>query len=141
MIERKLFQTIIKSIPILCVDVVIKYNQKYLLVRRTNEPLKGEWYVVGGRVNIGESALLAAKRKIKEELGITISETLKFKGYYEDFFRLNSFESDVLYHTFSAVFECEFINKYEIKLDNQASDWQWARALPNRFIQNSFLFD
>ena len=141
MIERELYQTIIKSIPIFCVDIVIKYNQRYLLVKRTNEPLKGAWYVVGGRVNHGELALLAAKRKIKEELGITISETLKFKGYYEDFFGLNSFESDVLYHTFSAVFECEFINKYEIKLDNQASAWQWDSTLPHRFIENSVLFD
>ena len=56
MIPAEQYKEIIKVLPILCVDIVIKNNRgEYLLVKRAHEPLKGRWWVVGGRVHKGES--------------------------------------------------------------------------------------
>ena len=66
MIPKEFYKEILKVIPIVCVDIVI-CNSKglYLLVKRKNEPLKGWWWVVGGRVLHGETAKEAAARKIR----------------------------------------------------------------------------
>ena len=51
------YTDILKDLPIFCVDIVIKNDQEeYLLIKRNNEPKKGEWWVIGGRVLKGETA-------------------------------------------------------------------------------------
>ena len=65
-IQENLYKKIIKNVPILCVDLIIKYHDQYLLVQRKESPLKGEWWVPGGRVQIGETLEAAAKRKLTE---------------------------------------------------------------------------
>jgi len=55
MIQENLYKKILEYLPILCVDVIIKdLNGSILLIKRNNEPLKGEWWVIGGRVLHGE---------------------------------------------------------------------------------------
>jgi colanic acid biosynthesis protein WcaH len=45
------YQKIVEQIPIVCVDAVIMNRKgQYLLVRRKNEPLKGEFWLPGGRI-------------------------------------------------------------------------------------------
>ena len=43
---------------------------KVLLVRRKNPPNRGRWTVPGGLVELGESVEEAARREVKEELGV-----------------------------------------------------------------------
>jgi len=53
--------------PILCVDVILRNRKgEYLLLKRLNEPKKGRWWPVGGRVSGGELTA-AARRKVREE--------------------------------------------------------------------------
>ena len=50
------YTKIIEDLPIYCVDIIIKNDQEeYLLIKRNNEPKKGEWWVIGGRVLKGET--------------------------------------------------------------------------------------
>lgn len=131
MIETNLYKKIIKSVPIVCVDIIIKNSRnKFLLVKRKNNPLKGEWWVVGGRIQHLEKAKEAAKRKIKQEINLRINNLL-FEGIYEDNFENNSFEEKP-YHTISLVFSCKINDESEIILDKQSSEWIWAEELPNR---------
>ena len=134
MIPEQLYRQIISVIPILCVDVIIRNEAgRYLLVRRRNEPLKGDWWVVGGRILQGEYAHQACVRKILEEVGLETRE-LHFLGFYEDMFDKNSFDVPGIYHTLSLVFETQVTTAQIIQLDNQHSAWGWFDELPSRFV-------
>lgn len=133
MIPDHLYREIISVIPIVCVDVVIRNEAgKVLLLRRKNEPLKDQWWVVGGRIHAGEPARQACVRKTFEESGLAIEE-LEFLGFYEDVFDKNSFDEAKPYHTLSLVFETRVTKKQAIHLDAQHTEWAWFDSLPDRF--------
>jgi mutator protein MutT len=52
--------------------VVLDEEGRVLLVKRANEPLKGEWSVPGGAVELGETVADAVRREIREESGIEV---------------------------------------------------------------------
>ena len=58
--------------PIVGVGAVIIENKKILMVRRATEPLKGEWSLPGGVVELGETLADAVKREVREETGFKI---------------------------------------------------------------------
>ena len=58
--------------PALTVDVVIKFRDGVVLVRRRNEPFKDKWALPGGFVEYGEKVELAAAREAMEETGIRV---------------------------------------------------------------------
>ena len=140
MITESLYREIFSVLPIICVDVVIRNKSgKVLLARRKNEPIKGHWWVVGGRILSGESAHQACIRKTLEETGLKINE-LRFLGFYEDVYEKNAFDVPEPYHTLSLAFETQLSSEQSeetIRLDSQHSDWGWFDKLPERFIISS----
>lgn len=69
-IPQPLYNKILEVIPIVCVDCIIIYNHHVLFVKRDREPLKGEWFLPGGRLHKDESLEECALRKAKEETGL-----------------------------------------------------------------------
>ncbi len=59
--------------PILGVGAVV-WNEKgeIVLIRRGNEPRRGEWSIPGGRVEWGETILEAISREVREETGLEV---------------------------------------------------------------------
>lgn len=132
-ISAKQYGEILEVLPILCVDIVITNPKgEYLLIKRSNEPLKGQWWVIGGRVFKGESLKQAAIRKTAEEVGLTIADVRPI-GYYEDTFEKNIFGSPTPLHSVSVVFSSTVDGDQPVELDEQSLEWKFCARLPHNF--------
>lgn len=131
-LEPEDYKNVITKVPILCVDGVIMKENHYVLVKRANEPLKGEWWVPGGRVELNETVGNAFRRKMKDELGVDV-ENINLMGYYEDQFPETP--HGVPIHTVSVVFFAEVPWNAELKVNDESSEYQLSESLPDRFVQ------
>lgn len=66
-----------------CVAVIISQGDKILLARRAFEPAKGMWDLVGGFIDVDESAEDAVIRETKEETGLDVT-VKKYLGSISD---------------------------------------------------------
>ena len=58
--------------PIVGVGGVIIENGRALLIRRGSEPLRGEWSIPGGTLELGESLQEGVARELREETGLDV---------------------------------------------------------------------
>ena len=58
--------------PIVAVGAVILDGDRVLLIQRGQEPLKGEWSLPGGAVEIGETLEAAVAREVREETSLDV---------------------------------------------------------------------
>lgn len=62
------------STLIRCVGAVIaRPDGRILLIKRGNEPGRGLWSLPGGRIEPGESDVVALTREVQEETGLTVA--------------------------------------------------------------------
>jgi ADP-ribose pyrophosphatase YjhB (NUDIX family) len=61
--------------PIVAVGAIVVENGRVLMARRGKEPSYGLWSVPGGAVHLGEDLKTAARREIREELGVEVELT------------------------------------------------------------------
>ena len=60
------------SAPIVAIGAVIVDAGRVLLVRRGSEPLKGQWSLPGGALELGESLTAGLVREVREETGLVV---------------------------------------------------------------------
>lgn len=58
--------------PIVGVGGIVIRGSSVLLIRRGHEPLKGEWSIPGGMLELGESLKEGVQREILEETGLEV---------------------------------------------------------------------
>ena len=58
--------------PLVGVGGVVIYRNRALLIRRGCEPLKGEWSIPGGMLELGEELVAGVQRELKEETGLDV---------------------------------------------------------------------
>ena len=58
--------------PIVGVGGVVILGSRVLLIRRGREPLKGEWSIPGGMLELGESLKDGVRREVLEETGLKV---------------------------------------------------------------------
>ncbi len=63
-----------------CCACVLR-DHRLLLIKRGHEPGKGNWSFPGGRIELGETILEAAKRETLEETGVEIAPLAVFQVY------------------------------------------------------------
>jgi|APSaa5957512535_1039671.scaffolds.fasta_scaffold106831_2 colanic acid biosynthesis protein WcaH len=132
------YSKILEDLPIYCVDIIIKNDkEEYLLIKRNNEPKKGEWWVVGGRVLKGETAKEAAIRKVKQETDLQVRK-IEPVGYFELVNGENPFGLPFKYHTISVVFMAIADDYQKINLDDQSTDFKFSKELPKDFNIQAF---
>lgn len=122
-IPQGLYDEIIKNVPIVCVDILIWYQDHYLLVKRNREPAKGQYWFPGGRIHKGELAYSAALRIAMEEVGLDCS-VRKSLGFYETIFDKSTVEN----HGIHSVNLCYLLHSStnKVKLDSTSDEYQWV---------------
>ena len=132
------YQKIIKSMPIFCIDFLISYRDKYLLIKRKEEPLKNIFWVIGGRILFRETIEDAAKRIQQREIGKHFSN-FKEIGFSNYFFHDNPDSRAT--HTPTLLFQISVQKIFYPKIDKQHSDFIWSKEIPNELIKQTTFFE
>ena len=61
--------------PIVGVGGIVIDGDRVLLVQRATEPLKGQWSIPGGALELGESLTEGVARELPEETGVAVEPT------------------------------------------------------------------
>ena len=110
--------------PIVAVGAVIVEAGRALLVRRGTEPLKGEWSIPGGVVELGETLREAAAREAKEETGLEVEAGAVLEVVDRI---MRDPESKVQYHYVLVDFLCRRLAG-EAQAGADASELRWITA-------------
>lgn len=135
-INKQLYKKIMEKIPVVCVDgLIINEKKEFLLVKRANEPLKNEYWLVGGRLHKNELIHQAMKRKLYQEIGVK-NLPIKYLGHFEEFFEKTEQKISGNFHSISFVHLVFLSSKTKIKLDNQSLGYKWHSKLPKIFYKH-----
>lgn len=127
------FAFVIKSTPLISIDLCIVHNKKLLIGKRVNSPAKYNYFVPGGRIYKNEKIENAIQRIIKDEIGIKKDlyklDDLEFIGIYEHFYTENFLETeDFNTHYIVMAYKMNLHNFEMIdneKILSQHSDLKW----------------
>ncbi len=122
-IDDPVFKSIIKHIPLISLDFVVRRHGKVLLGKRLNKPAKGYWFTVGGRIFKDEKINDTIHRIAKEELGVELTTVPKFIGVFEHFYDDAIYE-DVSTHYVNLVYEVD-IDALDDLPDEQHNAYRW----------------
>jgi 8-oxo-dGTP diphosphatase len=89
--------------PIVGVGALIIEDGRVLLVKRGHPPLRGEWSIPGGALEVGETLREAAAREACEETGLVV-EARDLLGVYDRV--LHDADGRLLYHYVLIDFLC-----------------------------------
>jgi colanic acid biosynthesis protein WcaH len=126
-IPEETFATCLEHAPQPCVDLVVERDGGVVLVRRQNEPARGEWFWPGGRLYKGESLDDAAHRVAREELGLDVRVNERL-GVSEHFWETASVAGLDSRHTVPVVYRVEPTPVDQpIVLDSQHDEYRVLR--------------
>ena len=121
----KTFKIIHELMPIVCIDVVIRIDGKFLLIKREKEPAKGQFWFPGGRLIKHEKIKDAAARIVKQETNLNIINQV-FLDIDETIFDEDPFEHNGKTHTVNLVFAANVraVDMMALALDEHHSDFK-----------------
>ena len=101
---------------------VVIHRNRALLIRRGGEPLKGEWSLPGGLIEVGEGLADAVRREFKEETGIDV-EPLEIVEIFDRIFRRGR---RVRYHFVIVDYVCR-VRGGRLRPASDVLDARWVR--------------
>lgn len=117
------YRFIFSRVPRLCVDLIIKKDNGFILTKRDIEPNRGTWHMPGGRLLHYESVAQAIERIAKQEVGVTV-DVIKQIGYVE------YLHDGEFAHSVSLAFLVSY-KSGEIRRDYQANEIAIFSKLPH----------
>jgi ADP-ribose pyrophosphatase YjhB (NUDIX family) len=111
---------------VVCVDGVFIKDGKILLVKRSVEPFKGYWHLVGGHVKENESLKTAMKREFKEETDLDVTVGGIIDGRVE--VTLDRVKIIVTFAVTSA--------ESKIRLNSENAAYGWFDIIPHNSVYN-----
>ena len=137
-VPEKEYQKIIKLMPIFCIDFLISFQNKYLLIKRKEEPLKNSYWVVGGRLIFKEKIVHAAKRIQEREIG-TYFSNFKEIGFSNYFFPEK--QNSKATHTPTLLFHISVNKMFNPALDEHHYNFIWSENIPKELIKQTIFFN
>ena len=107
--------------PLVGVGAVVVDEGRVLLVRRGREPLKGQWSLPGGMLELGESLTAGVAREVLEETGLTV-EPLELIELLD---RIHHQQERVRFHYVIADYLCR-VRGGTLQAGSDADDVRWA---------------
>lgn len=144
-LPQKLYDQIVGSIPIICVDIVpvnSKNGKKYFgVIERKTGPEAGKLALIGGRVYKDEKIIDAIKRTLVNDLSVDRFSFYKCEVSHpivvEQYMNTDEIEGNYLYdstkHAISLIYAIN-IDQAKIKPKNEASDFLWINGVENRIF-------
>ena len=108
--------------PLVGVGAVIIDGGRVLLVRRATEPLKDEWSVPGGMLELGEKLRDGVRREVAEETGLVV-EPGEVLDVFDSIFTDN--EGRTKYHYVLIDYLCQPISGHA-RAGTDVSEARWA---------------
>jgi len=130
--------------PIVGVGGVVIEGERALLIRRGSAPLKGEWSIPGGTLELGETLQEGVRRELQEETGLRV----EVGELIEVFERIvPDAEGKLRYHFVILDYLCA-VKEGIAKAGSDVTDVAWAReeelggysltAIATRVIRRAF---
>lgn len=127
-ISEENWKVIVANVPIVSVDLLVRYEGGLLFGKRTNEPAKGYWFVPGGRVAKCETRTEAVQRIAKEELGLSV-EIVESLGAFEHMYDTSDVNGVDTKHYLASGYVVDVISG-QIQTDTQHDDLQVFQSPP-----------
>lgn len=100
--RRDMLQREFPVSPLVGVGGIVVHENRVLLVQRGTEPLKGQWSIPGGLIDVGETLREAVIREVREETGLAV-EPIELVELLD---RIHREEKRVRYHYVIADYLC-----------------------------------
>lgn len=68
----KVYNQVLRSMPVLAVDGVLLKDEKVLLIKRKSDPFSGSWVLPGGMLKYGETLEEGVVREFEEETKVMV---------------------------------------------------------------------
>ena len=108
----------------ICVDGVLIKDAKILLLKRSVEPFKGFWHVVGGHVEDNETFKEALKREFKEETNFDVHIGKELDRRIEETFDRIKFVVVLQVNSYSG----------RLKLNEESIEYGWFSQMPTKSV-------
>jgi 8-oxo-dGTP diphosphatase len=108
----------------ICVDGVYVKDGKILLLKRSKEPFKGRWHIIGGHVEENETLKEALKREFKEETNLDVEVGEIIDGRIEK--TSDRIKIIVAFKVTSA--------QGEIRLNSESEEYGWFTEIPSNSV-------
>jgi 8-oxo-dGTP diphosphatase len=115
--------------PLVGVGGVVIKDGRALLILRGSEPLKGEWSIPGGMLELGETLEQGVERELLEEAGLQVRVTGFIEVFDRIYFEPSGTKTDhqkPRFHYVIVDFLCELVSG-EAKAGSDVTDVAWAR--------------